>query len=290
MSEAKEVCDSLENVEESTFIRFSQFAYTDDYIAADPEILLDPSTTAVTASKLTPPNDTDGFLAADAVEELPHHSESTTKEHPNDEAEEQPWNVQEHDLSSSSKKIRLSKKGKKGYKESRELSRELASSWEDPSKLDDNFDTKEGASSSRKEKLWKLFESKAYGGPKPSFHPRKNGKSCEAYKEVFLSHARLYVFAKSWNIARLGMLSLKKLHETLSVFTPYEERAEDIVALMRYSYANTKQSDDPLRSLVIHYAACVIEKLVPSCKFKALLEEQGKLASDLVIKMIDRLD
>lgn len=141
-----------------------------------------------------------------------------------------------------------------------------------------------------KEKLWKIFESKAYAGPNPSFHPRKNRNSCEAYKDVFLSHARLYVFAEKWDIARLRMLSLKKLHKTLCVFTPYEERDEDIVALMRYSYANTERSDDPLRSLVIHYAACVVEKLVPSSKFKALLKEQGDLASDLVVKMIDRLD
>jgi len=260
ISEAKEVCDSLEYVEESTFIRFSQFAYTDDYIAADPEILLDSSTIAVTASELTPPIDPDGFLAA-AAEEPPI-------EHPNDQAEAQPWN------------------GQKKYRESPEL----ASSWGQPSKPEDNLYAEESASSSRKEKLWKLFESKAYVGPKPLLHPRKNRKSCEAYEDVFLCHARLYVFAEKWDIARLRMLSLKKLHVTLSVFTPYKERAGDIVALMRYSYANTERSDDPLRSLVIHYAACVVEKLVPSSKFKALLEEPGELASDLVVKMIDRLD
>lgn len=204
-------------------------------------------------------------------------------EHQNDEAEEQRWNVQVHEFSSNSKKKKVKK-----HRESPEL----ASSWErweEPSKPDDNFDTKESASSSRKEKLWKLFE-KAYAGPKPSFHPRKNLNSCEAYDEVFLSHARLYVFAERWDIARLRMLSLKKLHKTLSVFTPYEERAEDIVALMRYSYANTERSDDPLRSLVIHYATCVVEKLVPNPEFKKLLEKQCKLASDLVVKMIDRLD
>jgi len=48
MSEEKEGCAWLEDVEEHTFVRFSQYAYTGDYVAADPEILLDPSMIANT--------------------------------------------------------------------------------------------------------------------------------------------------------------------------------------------------------------------------------------------------
>lgn len=38
MSEAKEGCALLEDVEEQTFVQFSQYAYTGDYSAADPDI------------------------------------------------------------------------------------------------------------------------------------------------------------------------------------------------------------------------------------------------------------
>ena len=50
MSEAKEGCAFLEDVEESTFVRFSQYAYTGDYTAADPDIVLDSSMIAATSA------------------------------------------------------------------------------------------------------------------------------------------------------------------------------------------------------------------------------------------------
>jgi len=50
MSEAKEGCALLEDVEEQTFVQFSQYAYTGDYVAADPDILLDSSAIANTHS------------------------------------------------------------------------------------------------------------------------------------------------------------------------------------------------------------------------------------------------
>lgn len=282
MSEAKEGCAWLEDVEESTFIRFSQFAYTGDYIAADPEILLDSSTIAFTPSK---PNSDEPVAVV--VEELPHHPDPTIA-HPYVEAEqtidEDPFSAHIWTPRPSTKKKSKVKGPPTG----------LAPGW------NESPDTGEGVSSSRREKLWKLFESE--DGMKvrrhrklssPPFHPRKNLETCEDYKDVFLCHARLYVFAEKYDIAPLKELSLNKLHKTLSVFTLYKERVGDIVDLMRYSYANTvhrSPSDDPLRSLVIHYAACEVENLVPNSEFKALLEEPGELASDLVVKMINRLD
>lgn len=269
MSEAKEGCAALEDVEESTFIRFSQFAYTGDYIAADPEILLDSSTIAFPSSRPASPVGTDGLLAADVVEQLPQHPVPTIA-HPDDEAEKAT------EIETSSYDPWAARPSKKKAKP-----------------RDVQLTTEESASSSRKEKLWKLFESIAYNFSIRLFRPRKNRESCEDYTEVFLCHARLYVFAEKYDIAPLRKLCLSKLHRTLCVFTLYKERVGDIVALMRYIYANTVQrspSDDPLRSLVIHYAACVVEKLVPRSEFKALLEEPGELASDLVVKMINRLD
>jgi hypothetical protein len=44
MLEAKERCATLQETDEATFVRFSQYAYTGDYDAADPDTLLSSST------------------------------------------------------------------------------------------------------------------------------------------------------------------------------------------------------------------------------------------------------
>lgn len=261
MSEAQEGCAWLEDIEESTFIRFSQFAYTGDYIAADPEILLDFSNIASALPEVPSINT---FLPVAVEDPVPPTIAPDVEAQQVIDFESFPDDVWAGNLETKKKKTKVLK----------------------PTAF---------TSSSRKEKLWENFE-RAFDGRKPSkhsFHPRKNRESCEEYKEVFLCHARLYVFAEKYDIAPLKKLSLSKLHRTLSVFDLYEERVGDIFALMRYSYANTVHRsplDDPLRLLIIHYAACVVEKLVPSSEFKALLEEPGELASDLVVKMIHRLD
>lgn len=51
MIEAKEGCACLEDVDEDTFTRFGQYAYTLDYPVPDPDILLDHSTIAADGSK-----------------------------------------------------------------------------------------------------------------------------------------------------------------------------------------------------------------------------------------------
>ena len=267
VKKAKEGCAPLEDVDQYTFIRFSQYAYTGDYIAADHEILLDSSTIALIPSRPTPSIDIKGPVAVAA--------EGPTA--PGDVEGELTVDDQERALAHSLNEAFMRKKGK----------------GRTSTGLMGDLSTGQSNSSSRKEELWKLFESRNYPVSTPSFNPRKNLESCEDYKDVFLCHARLYVFADKYEIAPLRRLSLNKLHKTLSVFRLYEERVKDIVALLRYSYANTvhrSTKDDRLRSLVIHYAACVVEDLVPNSEFKLVLGEHGELASDLVAKMISRLD
>jgi len=48
MSEAKKGCALLEYIDEHTFVRFSQYAYTGDSVTAEQEILLDSSTIGTT--------------------------------------------------------------------------------------------------------------------------------------------------------------------------------------------------------------------------------------------------
>jgi len=62
--------------------------------------------------------------------------------------------------------------------------------------------------------------------------PRKNKRSHEDYTEIFLSCARLYLFADYHGITNLKLLSLHKLQGALTVFILYEDRIKDIVQLV----------------------------------------------------------
>ena len=146
--------------------------------------------------------------------------------------------------------------------------------------------------SSRSE-LWDNFISISYAISAPSIQPRKLQESCEDYTEVFLCHVQLYVFAEKYDIDPLRRLSLHKLQRTLAGYTLYDERVGDVVELIRYSYSNTTDHSghtDDLRSLVTHYAACMIEDLARRAEFRSLLQEAGSFAGDLVVRMLDRLD
>jgi hypothetical protein len=76
---------------------------------------------------------------------------------------------------------------------------------------------------SKKSELWGNFKSKANSTSKPAFQPRKNRESCEDYTEVFLRHARLYVFADKYDVDGLKDLSLHMLQRTLAEFTRLED-------------------------------------------------------------------
>lgn len=295
MSEAKEGCALLEDVDEHTLIRFSQYAYTGDYNAADPDIVLDSSmigeTEAVTdfaAPRQTSPDaaGNSDLIAEDAVSNADVErvaEEITTTDIPGHnprlfefgDVRELPYGSFQRSVISSRDRKRKGKTAKSD---------------------EYGLDLVEPIPSVRKSKkceLWDRFKDRAYTISVPVFHARKNRESCEDYTEVFLCHARLYVFAEKYDIWSLKQLSLHKLQRTLIGFTLYEERVRDVVELMRYSYLNTadrSESVDELRTLVVHYGACVVEHLARSPQFQLLLEEVGQLARDLVAQMIKRLD
>lgn len=279
MIEAKEGCALLEDVDEDTFVRFSQYAYMGDYIAAEPETLLSPSTIGYTESDTPIPRLIDstpmeaGDVAADAVADVvPHASveEVVYTETSPPTPPSEPFSM----FGTSARRNRKSK-GHKIFKQ------------------DISFEAVESTTRSKKSELWTAFRNKTYPNFVSTFRPRKNRESCEDYTEVFLCHARLYVFAEKYDIEPLRNLCLHKLQDTLVKFTLYEERVGDIVELMRYAYSNTADrsgSMDGLRSLLAHYAACVIEDLAQSDKFELLFEEFGSLARDLVHYLLKRLD
>ncbi|CAF9930212.1 MAG: hypothetical protein ALECFALPRED_004550 [Alectoria fallacina] len=78
-------------------------------------------------------------------------------------------------------------------------------------------------------------------------HPQEN------YTEVFLSHARLYVFAEKYDIQPLKKLSRQKLQHTLAIYTLYPERVGDITTLLKW---------DCIRTMLAHYVGTEMDTLV----------------------------
>ena len=244
----------LEEIDEHTFVRFSQYAYTGDYTTADPEILLDTSTIAITHST---PNKTLPDPVKVDIEEVSAPATSV-----------------DDGLGTFS----ISKKAKKKEK------KRVLLKCTDEEVRDYDYELLEAAGPvaitvrSKKWTLWDSFKSNTYAISTPAFQARRNHDPCENYIEVFLCHVRLYVFGDKYDIGSLKRLSLHKLHQTLVGFTLYDERVENIVDLIRYSYSNTADllgSIDDMRLLIIHYAACVVEDLIRNTKFRTLLEESS---------------
>lgn len=118
--------------------------------------------------------------------------------------------------------------------------------------------------------------------------PRANTGPHENYMNVFLSHARIYVFAEKYDIKPLQVLALQNLHQTLSIYTLHHERVGDITALLQYSYENTAETDngdEGLRALLMHYVQYEMDVLVKSWKFKDLLLSDGEILGDF-LKMV----
>ncbi|KAB5536108.1 hypothetical protein GE09DRAFT_341243 [Coniochaeta sp. 2T2.1] len=230
MKEAREDCATWEEVDEDTFIRFGQFAYTGEYDAASPQPV-DPSPdqreTADEKSRVDSP-----------VSWACPTPKTTTKK-------------------------RLS-----------------------------NISPARGAMQSKKDMLWAAFKERRYIESSSSPGPSQNRED-ENYTEVFLSHAKMFVFANYHGISSLEMLALHKLRNALSAFELYESRIGDVVQLARYSYENTvdlNEETGSLRNLVTHYATCKVEDMWKSRDFHILLETCGDFSRDIVGGMLKRLD
>ena len=134
------------------------------------------------------------------------------------------------------------------------------------------------------------FATSATTHPPPP-PPRSNRDSSEDYTEVFLSHARLYVFAEKYDIQPLKALAIQQLHQTLGIYTLYLERAGDIIELLRYVHANTADVDggaEALRALLVYYIGLEMDILVKAPEFKELLLEDGGALLGDFLRMVGK--
>ena len=152
--------------------------------------------------------------------------------------------------------------------------------------------TKKRAPRTAKEALWHSFISRRPVIRKDAIEvppPRGNKSPAEVYSDVFLSHARLYVFAEQYDIQALKMLALDELYATLAIYTLYTERTADIINLLRYVYCNTSEPSEGvenLRTLATQYVGCKMDILADDEDFKNLMiedaKDEGALLSDFM--------
>ncbi|KAK8052492.1 hypothetical protein PG993_003877 [Apiospora rasikravindrae] len=128
---------------------------------------------------------------------------------------------------------------------------------------------------------WSIFKTR--------FKPRPNSDPCDDYSVVFLGHASLYIIADKYDIPALRKLSMHRLYQTLKTFTLYPSRMSDILALAALVFENTRDEDE-LRSMVVHYCACIVEDLSKHKDYRPTLENYNEFCSALMAKMSERLD
>lgn len=266
MTEAAERCAYLEDIDETTFIQFVEYAYTGDYSVPEPGLDPDHADDVHGHSPGSPAND-----------EVEHADEGS----PMTRYEEWP-----------PKKV-VSKPSKMSKSRARRRNQWVQSSDEEivfpPEPVPE---PRFGVDEQRESKWWQEFKSKAQPREIPAWQPRVNERSNEDYRPIFLCHASLYVFSDQYSIETLQELVLQKLRLTLVKFKLFPERTGDVVELLKYTYANTMDHDsgiDKLRGLVTDYVVCKIQAFVTNPNFLEYFKEEGFAAKDLIVKLAQRL-
>jgi hypothetical protein len=145
----------------------------------------------------------------------------------------------------------------------------------------------------KKNMLWDTF-NKLHPLP-PTHSPgvsRVNGAD-DNYTEIFLCHARIYVFADYYGVEALQTLALCKLRQALATFKLDAESCGDINELIRYCFDKTVDNGeqaDKLASLVCFYAACKVEDLWKNTEFQDLTRTLPDFPAGLITAMQGRLD
>lgn len=255
MAEAQKGFAILEEVDESTFERFMEWAYKGYYTAADFKLKASSPPSRISSSK-------EDCETTESIQDRPAATPPTDYMEPAAEMEpvilERYIEDQTDDWGWGGFK---SGKGSKKAKTKHELKASFI-----------------GREYTVRQTTISIPPTRANRGPN------------EDYTEVFLSHARLYVFADKYAILPLKTLALEELHNTLAIYTLYRERTGDILALLRYAYANTGESarGDNLRILLRDFVGRGMGVLLKDERFiDLMIEDGGPLLRDFT-KMVDK--
>ena len=259
MHESKVGAAHLQDVDEGTFKRFSQWVYTRSYTAADAmwineKDLEQKSVDDSTAVCQTQHNDPEQASSVGKVVFLSDGERPTPPQ-------------------------KMSKKCKKKKKQTQEES--LQQTELQTLSIDDALESVEPD------------QMTCIGGIYSKKEQDLRQGTDFTYLEHFLSHARLYVFADQRQIDELAMLTASRLNESLQQFHYYDERAEDIVYLIEYIYENTailQQRNDKLRHIAVTHVTNHLEDMISSAIFNNLIERGGQFAKDLLAGIAARVN
>lgn len=115
------------------------------------------------------------------------------------------------------------------------------------------------------------------------------------YGEVLLAHAKVYSLAQNQEVEALRKLACRRLLSTLLSIGEVEPDCQvvvDLIDLLRYVYSHTvpsESSEEPLQNIVSQFAALNFPALQSRDEMTGLMQEGGKLASDLMKKVCKRL-
>lgn len=262
MAEAQKGFAILEEVDEGTFERYMEWAYKGYYTAADFKLKASSPPSRISSSK-------EDCETTESIQDRPAATPPTDYMEPAAEMEPLPLERLIVDQTDDWEWGGF-KSGKKKGKKSKEAK--------------------------TKHELKESFIGREYTVRQETISmppTRANRGANEDYTEVFLSHARLYVFADKYAILPLKTLALEELHNTLAIYTLYRERTGDILALLRYAYANTGESarGDDLRILLRDFIGYEMRVLLKDEKFVDLMiEDGGPLLSDFTKMVAKRIN
>ncbi len=277
MSEAQEGFAVIKDVDAGTFVRFIQWAYNGYYEAGEFKIDSPKPDSASLEEKMAG----QPYLEEPYLEELAPAAEAPYLEEPAEESiveiigESRNYS---RGWTRSSDEERSEKRGKKGVVV-------VSTGTSSPSRRE---------SSRLRQALKESFINRQPTVRQQAISicpPRPNQASNEDYTEVFLSHARLYVFAEEYDIQSLKALALDELHGTLQNFYLYPERTGDIIALLRYVYANTGEPLDgveDMRTVLKHYVGFEMDDLMKGKGFGDLMIEDGGALLGDFLKMVEQ--
>ena len=274
--EAKVSC-FLEDVDEDTFTRFAQYVYTGDYPSANPEMVFEKTQPDTSYHKHVSQKGSPGLQKV--MSGHPEETPVSVSEQNNTVDVSSVHHLDSFDSDDLFRDFNTNEMEIDGMAECSSLNEATTAA------KSKTIDLK-----SKKEQLWEQFTGQKYiiSSPRPTLRKQE---PYDNYTEVFLCHARIYVFAEKYSIWPLKALSLHKLQQILIDYIIYEERIVDIVNLLRYSYSRpaSQGSVNSLSLLVAQYAACVVEELAKSPLFYLALEEFGSFGKDIMKQMLKRV-